>query len=352
MTQQSNHGKPQASAGSGSSPPDRCRQWRLLWRQFASAHSSWVSRILADEAAYFLPEPIITELASPRGNPRRLKAFLGERDAKAERDFGKMCGQFGPHTIGVCQGNPLQFPLLSESWPIEPHGSLPEHEEEGIGRTHRQQLAYAGYLSFHEPYREELEQLRQTWQSLAQPKPIVGPWLPERLARKAGVPEASLAYYRAYETFRGRWHLAMLVNWEIPWPMGPCDYIKAEDAMKMLGSSFVLDYHPPYVDTPRRSISDKALLAASMAKYPKCSPGMPEPPPMSRVTGQGSGPSELATAFRMWLIEMAVRRRYGNPRGLTGCLIRGFSRWLGPSAEHVRRLRRIYAGFIMRSNSH
>ncbi len=203
-------------------------------------------------------------------------------------------------------------------------------------------LAYAGSLSFYKPYRQELEQVKQKWLALPAPKPAAGPWASERLARHFGGSQTGEEYYQLYDTFRSRRHLAMLVSWDVPWPMGPDEFIPASFASIPFGQSGVFEYHPPFLDTPPMSVRQKHDLAAAMAEM---FPYLPKLPPM-RVVRQGSGPNEYETSFRMWLVELTARRHYSNLRGMSEAMIRGFATHLNRTEEHVKRLRRMYTRFL------
>jgi hypothetical protein len=221
-------------------------------------------------------------------------------------------------------------------------------------------LAYAGLLSFHKTYRLELEEMKQKWLALPAPKPAAGPWASMKMADNFRGTRTGQNYYQIYDTFRSRWHLATLVSWDVPWPMGSVDAISPNS------NSTELDYYPPYLDTPRRSIREKETVANAMRDVlPKTSsdsislwgkqdyvgamaemfPDRPQSPPM-RVVRQGSGPNEYETSFRMWLVELTVRRHYGACRGLSVAMIRGFATHLSRSEDHAKRLRKTYAAFL------
>lgn len=338
----------------GSKPPASSPllvSWRRGWRAFSAQHREWVECHSRGEAAYSLPTEVILELSSPRGLHRRVPPILKQSQAEAERDFLKLCEAFHPHAIGVYEASPLIFPLLSSSWPVEGTGEgtvgsmvaeddkNDRHELAQITSDHHQQLAYAGALSFHAPYRQELTQLRGKWQALPKPKPAIGPFISARLASRTGPTDMVLDYYRTYDEFRARWHVAMLVSWDIPWPMGRGDQLTAAEVPLLFGDAGTFDYCPPFLESPRRSVREKGEVARAMARH---FPGQPTPPSMGGIVRQGSGPSEYETSFRMWLTELTVQRRIGARRGVTQCLIRGFSRQLRLSEDHVRRLRRIY----------
>src|SRR5438105_3619323 len=89
-------------------------RWLKDWSVLCSTHADWVLTWKADEAIYFLPAEVIAELGKPRGYSRQLKAVLTKEEAKAETDFAKMCRSFSEQTVGVWQGQPLQFDLFSQ----------------------------------------------------------------------------------------------------------------------------------------------------------------------------------------------------------------------------------------------
>jgi len=338
-------------------PPIRSSSWPRLWADFKLAHPDWVGRLPSDEAAYSLSPKIVDEMVKPRGRHRKLRPVLANADAQAEQNFDHLCRTFNPHAIGVYQNAPLIFPLLSENWAIEgaDHSSLTSKRFgknttdserkflDDVDYTHEQQVAYAGALTFHEPYRKELADLRAKWSALSTPKPCLGPWMPARLARKAKLSQECVNYYMAYDFFRARWDIAMLVSWDIPWPAGQIDHMTATEVVAALGPDFLVTYCPAYLKTPTQTVNHKLQLTNALAKV---LPGRPIPPSFRASTGQGSGSHEYKTAFHMWLIELTVLRRYGPHAGLTSCLLRGMAKFFDRSTGQLKKLRRIYADFL------
>jgi hypothetical protein len=122
--------------------------------------------------------------------------------------------------------------------------------------------------------------------------------------------------------------------------MGPSDAMPIALATTLFGPAGTFDYTPPYLDTPRQSIRQKAELARAMARPFS---NNPEPPPMTGIVEQGPGPPEHATAFRMWLIELYVRRHYGNVRGVPATpeqcrAIQTELIWIARAADHLLKL--------------
>jgi hypothetical protein len=316
-------------------PTGRADEWAVLWRKFLKDHNPgpWIK---LDEAAYVLPKEVVRELAARRGFGSRLPPILDANNITAETDFRNLCQGFGRDTIGVYRGSPIQYPLFA---PLQiAVDDLNVKQKARLKRSHQQQLTYAGSLVFHPLFQEELHELRAKWQKFPD-KPAAGPFWGERLARKFQVSQSSLPYYQAYDKFCARWHLAMLVSWDLPCPLGPIEGMTLEELVSQFGPSLRVDYYPPYMDTPTDSIELKAGATRTLAKL---FPDIAVLPPPRGLVGQGKGPSENATALRIWLVEKSLERRYGHIHGITACLNRGFSKLLKITEDQVRRLRRIY----------
>lgn len=377
--------------------PGRPAKWLSGWKKFVERHPAWVERLPIGESVYILPEPIVEELASPRGGHRLLRPLISKQDADAERDFARTCEQAGPWVVGVCAEGPLHFPLLFESWndtaksfgatdgndqavdgEAELESSVDDKAELEVIRRdraeakaisdqivvdHQRQLAYAGLLSFHQPYRLELEQLKEKWRSWPEPKPRAGPWWPATVELESNAVINGTDYYRLYETFRARWHLSMLVSWDLPWPSARGEALTLRSVRWILGQVGEFDYCPPFLDTPRKTIIEKEISRQrwfnilqehpEQAKVLRDHPvsaelfrDQAELPSMRGIVERGSGPSEHETAFRMWLVELTVRRHYGDLHGLTAAIIRGFAAVLSLSEDHVKRLRTAYLRFL------
>lgn len=324
--------KPKITAQSDSheAKSSLAQDWSVLLDNFLAVHPGWTKYFNSDDAAYFLPEIIVKELVTRRGR-RQLQSLISSSDAVAESDFRNMCQQCGRYTVGIYQHAPIQYPLLS-GWNNEEIQDVAIKQK--IEQDHQRQLAYAGALTFHEPYRRELADLRSAWEKLGQenakrlcfPGPVPPGFTP---------PKPFSSFLQAYDRFCARWHLSHLASWDLPWPGLP-PRVTPSNAIESVN----FDYIPPYLNTPNQTVREKEDIAQAMAD---AFPSLPMPPSMSRIVKRGSRPSEYESTFRMWVFELTVRRRYNEPRGLIAALTRGFATMLHISEDHVRRLRRTYA---------
>jgi hypothetical protein len=64
--------------------------------------------------------------------------------------------------------------------------------------------------------------------------------------------------------------------------------------------------------------------------------------PAAGIAGRKGRPSQNEMAFRLWVIESAVRTRYRNPRGLVARLTDAFCTQFDLTPDYVMQLRMIY----------
>lgn len=154
--------------------------------------------------------------------------------------------------------------------------------------------------------------------------------------------------------FLARWNLTSLASWELPVPQGPLSNLPPAATAQLLNPYSTVSLTPPYLNPPdpdtlrhSRSASQKAAATISgQGVHLKNRNGKQSNRvtrgPMPCITGRDGGPSENETAFRMWFVEHTVRSRYGAPHGLVARLSAAFERLHERSADHVKRLRRMY----------
>jgi hypothetical protein len=105
-----------------------------------------------------------------------------------------------------------------------------------------------------------------------------------------------------------------------------------------VGQDALVDYYPSFW-TERHNATMQHATTEGLSRLLQ---GTAAPQMQKDITGQGGRPSVYHTAFRMWLIEMTVRHRYGDPRGLVKALAEVFAVIFRVSTGQVARVRQRY----------
>src|SRR5262245_1452419 len=225
--------------------------WEPRWDAFLAAHPTWQIIVSRDEPVYCLPDEVIRSLfqlkvgRGPRA-PKR-PAVITLEEATAEKAFRECCQGFSDSVVGVWQGQPVRYGLLGD------HG-VPDLSEDDIramgwdrylqpgavpaalravgvkadGVRH-QMVAYAGRLTFHKAYREEVKARRRRWDALEvkppwplvastgdqQPIPVVPGWVCSSYQQ---LPPSTGQFLDEATKFLRRWQLASLASWDLPLP--------------------------------------------------------------------------------------------------------------------------------------
>jgi integrase len=343
------------------SPP---RKWGDIWDDFLTGHRAWWDRHKPGPA-YLLPEPVVRHLArtsAADGDRHRAgRALISQDDAAAENAFRGVCERYGVGTVGVWDEQPVQFGLLHPpemptitkelmsqlGWdnPKFSNAIPREIEELGprAGQAHHRLLGHVGYLTFHKEYQAGRQSLEERWLALPTRPPF-----PLRAGLRDQTFDVTSAEVSRFlddtVTFLRRWDLVQLVTWELPLPQGPVDAVPLGPATQLLGPDQLVSTVPAYYDVPssedeREATRQRQKQAAEMA-------GLKGDYPLAGLGGRGDSAGTNESAYRLWLIESAVRSRFGAPKGLAARLISAFEEILGCGPVRVNQLRGIYLPFL------
>ncbi|CAN5912661.1 hypothetical protein BH23PLA1_BH23PLA1_35420 [soil metagenome] len=241
-----------------------------------------------------------------------------------------------------------------------------------------QALGYVGKLTFDEQYRGERDRLRERWARRASEipwhvPPVCPPityveQLPEDLIDADDVvgPDPLAGEMAA---FLRRWGLGFLKTWDLPVPQGPLGGLPAKLVVQLRGPEAIVDHYPDHYDLP--SDTDLREQVRSRQEREGCEAGIAIPLPVTDASGRsrprskgpaggtqgrpsspaprGSeyAPARLATSFRMYLLERAVRDRFDDPpRGLVVRLLEGCGHFFDVDPDSLAQYRKRYQRFF------
>jgi hypothetical protein len=344
---------------------ERFRRWDRLWSAFQTQHATWTAGIGAAEPAYTLPDVIIDSLARTK--------ILTPDEADSEHAFRRMCQDYSGTTVGAWNSQPVDYPPLTEvpanfgvsdelikklNWakfvaPAAIQAQLKELQGKSAAARH-QMIGYAGKITFADQYQHELADLRTAWCGLK-----VGPSFPLQAstgdqpavashvfgkAHFEKLDDASSRFIEDATTFMRRWQLCSLVTWDLPFPQGPLENIPLVAARTALGPDGAVSIFPTYYDIPshadlrgdireqqRRVAKDNSILM---------------PHPLTDIAARGQSASTSENAFRMWLIETTLRRRYPARHGIVTKLIRAFVELFKFQEDRAHKIRLIYLPYL------
>jgi hypothetical protein len=141
--------------------------------------------------------------------------------------------------------------------------------------------------------------------------------------------------------FLSHYRLAALVSWELPLPQGPLDNVPVGLAAKLLGPNAPVRFDPSYPHLPGSDVDVGADRRRSQYLAAE-SDGLGAEHPESQIGRRGGRPSIHENAFRCWLIERALVRRYSGRRGFATRVQLAFEEVLGVGAERVIDIREVY----------
>jgi hypothetical protein len=353
------------------------RAWSVHWQEFCSGRTDWWSQVAEGGPVYTLPETVIDELVrATKGVGKQIRGqrpLLGPEEAEAERAFLAACLAYAPDTVGVWDGRPVQYPLFRKTeslriseqlmrqmkWdeyvPIKSVNSGLEKLAEKADAVRRQQLGYAGAVTFDADYQAERTRLMGRWRSLSVPLPWplwANTHDREPMVEAPGVgatpalPADVAGFLDEAGAFLRKWQLACLVTWDLPLPQGPLESIPLGLARHLLGPGQIVNAYPTWYDIPsvtnvRDEIRDQQRFAAEQA-------GVGTEHPLTHLSPRDGRASTPEAAFRMWFIESAVRGRYGARPGVTARLDSAFAAMFGVTTERVRQVRKHYRAFLNR----
>jgi hypothetical protein len=220
--------------------------------------------------------------------------------------------------------------------------------------TLHQQIGYAGWLTTNAQYQGEKSALRRRWLELSTPVPLPflanlhdGPALAVSVEQVRGsipLDAATSGFINDLGAFLRRWDIAQLVTWDLPLAQGPLSAATLGLARGLLGPDQLVNTSPTWTDAPshidaRQDIRETQQLGARQR-------GHTEDYPLTNLGPRANQVSTLETAFRMWVIEVTVRRRYGSPRGLVSRLEGAFTCLFEFGLDRVNQVRRCYAAFL------
>lgn len=345
--------------------------WSVAWQQFINGHRDWWQRY-GQEPVYTLPEPVIVHLRGLRlikdGPSRQIKpALISDKDASAENAFRTTCEHYGASTIGVWNEVPIRYDPLFPP-PPSPGDLLAQLNWEGFGPIAIQQvqdlqqrsasvqhrlLGYVGYITFNRGYQAEKEALRDRWLSLGNclPFPLVAANYPPASvplteeASSAHRPSTAISsFVQDIRAFLGKWQLRQLETWDLPTPQGPLVGVQAGLVSQLLGPHHLVTALPASVETPTSEYEHDATH--SYQRHGAKLAGLAGKHPLSGLGGRKIHASAEENAFRLWLLENTVRRRYDAPWGLVARLTAAFGEILKVNEERIKQLRDLYGPFL------
>jgi hypothetical protein len=343
--------------------PEPEPSWVDSWDFFLSQHGSWWSRFASQGPVYCLPTGVIDVL--PRG-------FLDNDDRKAELAFDLLCRNRSLTTIGVWDGQPIDYPLPFELHRLRvtnkylqelsttkyapdihwrSHGKID-------GRTwrtiHHQLLGYVGCLTCDEQYGSERKPLRDRWlRTGCRPSfPLIANNLEkptgsttstrQDIDQSSSEEVATLMKDAAY--FMRKWQLNRLITWDLPLPQRPLDGVPLRLARVLLGRDHPVFAVPSFYDIPSNT-DVRTIIREEQERVAKAF-GIKLEHPVTDISARKKNPSSYESAFRMWHIEDTVKRRYGTPGGLVERLVPAFCAILRVGEDRVKQLRKKYVRFL------
>lgn len=347
------------------------RRWADGLTAFLAEHPTWQGRLSAGPPVYLLPEQVAVALNQAATSGQTAVAgrtVIPPACVGAELQFRQTCQRFSPGIIGVWEARPVDFPLLAAESARPPlsvenlnrmQGAAGHHPrslqlqadalERRLALTRRQLLGYAGLLAFDPGYRAERAALRNRWEQSGWRAsfPLRGgalrTTLPDTPLREP-LGGAAQAFLADLLRFLEKWQLAELVSWDLPLPQGNVTDIPLSLAARLVGEAHLIDCTPTYLNPPSE-VELRAQLQSRQVQQAETA-GIAQPHPVAAILGRGESPSGHELALRMWLVEHAVRSRYGSARGLVARLLPALAGEFGVSEDRVRQVRRLYQCWI------
>lgn len=334
--------------------------WSTSWGGFVEQNRSWYDRVCGDGPVYALPIDVIEGLAegtkSSDSGHRALEPFISGEDAESEHRFLRFCRDFQSTTVGVAYGRPVAYQLLTErGWT----GSISSAETDGnllkildqLQGIHHQLLGYVGRLTFDEQYRRDKAILEARWSSLPD-RPLLP--LNGNVADQPAIPIVSIERHRDrvlgeeverflldFGRFMRTWRLNQMITWDLPLPQGPLDPAPLGLQVTVLGPDHLATTIPSFYDVPS-GVDVRGIIREQQGQAAKAD-GVEMEHPVTDASSRAGRASQYESAFRLWLIESTVRRRYGSPRGLVARLKPAFASFMGVSEDRVHQLRQLYS---------
>jgi hypothetical protein len=348
-------------------------EWHRRWQAFQTAGRNRVSWVDDEQPCYWLPKDVINILArrTPVSGPstRERKPIITEEEAKVEHTFRDLCQTFSTSMVGVWQGEPVHYtPLLPLHITATALGQLGVVEQtnvdkilaavaaqsEEVEEERRQQLAYAGKLTFDPQYRRERDDLRTIWETL-DPKPQFPLGLSPS-EQKIPLPaqgsqgsqseqtDDAVAFRDRTTHFLRRWELSSLATWDLPVPQTPTGPISLALAQALFGPDHHFNFFPNYYGIPS-SRNIRQEIRETQEEAGKAM-GINAELPLIDLSARAGHGSESENAFRLWVIESAAIQRFSGRHGLATRLIEAFANQLGCLVDRVNRIRKLYIPFL------
>jgi hypothetical protein len=355
---------------------------------FRGRFPEWArKRLVAGEPVYCLPDDLIAHLAEPAKlvSKTRLRSLLGPDQVAAERAFTRLCRSVGGNVVGFWADRPVRYDLFVAPSPAP---TRDEFDRCGWGRTHdpefakvceslrvpvpSRELTYEECLRGHREcearaadYRQEMlgwvgrlmfdkqSTFRTGLDAVRSEDARLGGVLqwPFRPASLSGpVPTDVPAADDEHGAFLERavrlvWdhQLRGLATWNLPEPQGPLEGVPVGAAARFLDPDHRVLILPAYSNRPNDAYLRKLLRRLQQANAR--GGGLAGKFPASGIAGRTGKPSEYARAFRMWILEKAVRSRVSGPAptGLVAALIAYFAHDTELDLERVKATRKLYS---------
>lgn len=297
-----------------------------------------------------------------KGRVRALAPIVSHDEKEVELDFIDTCKRVSPATVGFWRGQPIEYPLLVLAANPADEETSTNNLQSAIGLQTRlnsllleaspylvwdahQMLGYAGRVAFDPQYRDECAMLKRRFDALTAP-----PQFPLVVGRadtnsQFEIPDAGeansivvpeVAFLRDFETFLQKWQLLGLASWDLPFPIPALQNAPLHLVARVFGLKHKTWTFPTYFDIAsnfnlrdriRELQESEARRAGVNMAHPVTDASARRRPPRRRKSKTSAAPAPYGTsasqyenALRAWLLEQAVRSRYGPRPGLTKCL--------------------------------
>jgi hypothetical protein len=141
-----------------------------------------------------------------------------------------------------------------------------------------------------------------------------------------------------------KWHLQALETWELPVPTPALWWGKAQQVVETLGPNTYVISIPGYYDIPTAEDIRQIIRCAQEQQADTFESR--EAFPVTDTSPRKGRPSKYESAFRLYLIELALRSRYGSTRGMVERLCQASSSFLDIGIDRFRALRKQYSPWL------
>ncbi len=366
------------------------QNFEVLTSSLRLEYPNWWTKFSVGEPIYCLPIEVINALSRtfnppPGGEHYRKNRLISEEDQNAEIALRQICMRYASAVgLGRTASGLVCCPGLLESDEYERRktsflaavreqfpewGSEGPNGEDAEALFHKlldrsagaesQLLGIAGVFILNPTFREERKRLFDQWKTLEVPLPLdldssvlfdESRWS-EGLARRIigfTLTDPIIHFYKAYSDFLKRYDLTHLVTWDLPMPAGPLEHVPAGLVTRVRGNDAIVSAIPASFEIP--STPNMHSQIREIQKQEGLRRGIDPKElafPIGGASPRAGHPSNPETTFRMWLIELAVLRRYGRPYRLAARLIEAFAEMFGIEVASARKIREGYKKFLV-----